>query len=340
MIKQLILCICISSVILPQDDYRDIPDIVTKVATSAANWLKLETGTRAISMSGAHVSSGRGISSLPYNPALITFMSESKKQELYCSRSNYFAGITHNVLGYGRKLSRTDYLGLHLFYLDSGDMDRTDANNPDGGIGTFKVQQLCLRLSYGRVITNRLRIGGTFKLIREDIDDTYMQSYAFDIGSSFDTGILTGGSGKKGIMLGMSVSNFGPQVRFEGPGLGQSVDSDVSVDGQLNRITSDFSLPLMFRLGVSKDILSMGRHNLLVSVDMINSMDYTTYLASGMEYSFGDFAYLRAGTHLLHDTARFSCGAGLKYAGFVIDYAYANHSVLTHTHQFGLGFGF
>ena len=33
---------------------QDNVDIVTKVATSAANWLKLETGTRAIGMGGAY----------------------------------------------------------------------------------------------------------------------------------------------------------------------------------------------------------------------------------------------------------------------------------------------
>ena len=30
-----------------QGQYRDIPEVVTKVATSAANWLKLETSARA-----------------------------------------------------------------------------------------------------------------------------------------------------------------------------------------------------------------------------------------------------------------------------------------------------
>ena len=38
------------------------PDIVTKVATCAANWLKLETGTRAIGMGGAYTAAARGIS--------------------------------------------------------------------------------------------------------------------------------------------------------------------------------------------------------------------------------------------------------------------------------------
>ena len=49
--------------------FRDIPEVVTKVATSTANWLKLETSARAIGMGGSHVASGRGISGIPYNPA-------------------------------------------------------------------------------------------------------------------------------------------------------------------------------------------------------------------------------------------------------------------------------
>ncbi len=33
--------------------YRDLPDVVTKVATAAGNWLKLETDARAMAMGGA-----------------------------------------------------------------------------------------------------------------------------------------------------------------------------------------------------------------------------------------------------------------------------------------------
>ena len=51
--------------------FRDIPEVVTKVATSTANWLKLETSARAIGMGGSHVASGRGISGIPYNPCLL-----------------------------------------------------------------------------------------------------------------------------------------------------------------------------------------------------------------------------------------------------------------------------
>ena len=41
---------------------QDNVDIVTKVATSAANWLKLETGTRAIGMGGAYTAAADDVS--------------------------------------------------------------------------------------------------------------------------------------------------------------------------------------------------------------------------------------------------------------------------------------
>ena len=100
----------------------DPPDAVTKVATSAANWLKIESGVRGIGMGGSQAASGRGLSGAYYNPASIAFIEGS---EAYFSTSEYIAGITHNTLGYGTRLTPTDYFGIHLFYLDSGDMEVT-----------------------------------------------------------------------------------------------------------------------------------------------------------------------------------------------------------------------
>ena len=64
----------------------DPPEAVTKVATCAANWLKIESGVKGISMGGSQVASGSGISGIFYNP-----------------KSYYLAGISHNTLGYVTK---------------------------------------------------------------------------------------------------------------------------------------------------------------------------------------------------------------------------------------------
>ena len=169
-----------------QAQYRDIPDVVTKVATATANWLKIESGTRGIAMGGSQTASGRGLSGAYYNPASIAFIDQS---EVYYSKSNYLAGITHNTIGYGTKLTPTDYFALHVFYLDSGDIEVTTIPNPDGNGEFYDVTDLSLRLMYGKQLTDRLRIGGAIKYIREEIYTTYMQSFVFDMGSNFNTGI-------------------------------------------------------------------------------------------------------------------------------------------------------
>tara|TARA_B100000809_G_scaffold263180_1_gene315815 strand:+ start:268 stop:1296 length:1029 start_codon:yes stop_codon:yes gene_type:complete len=317
------------------------PDIVTKVATCAANWLKLETGTRAIGMGGAYTAVGNGISGVPYNPASIAFI---ENQQVFLSQTQYVADITYNVLGYGRNLSGTDFVGLHIFALDSGAMDRTTEDEPDGTGEQFKVTGICIRGTYARRITDRLRIGFTGKFIREDIYTAYMQTFAFDIGSNFNTGIY-------GFVLGMSVTNLGPEAKYGGEGLEIELTEEWTQNGNLSKITEPFPLPMTFRLGFMNEIIGPDsefiknrNHRLLVAMDGINSRDFTLYGTVGVEYSWKDIAYVRFGNRLGHDTAKWSVGGGFNIdtgsLSVGLDYAYVNYSILNFTHQFGLNFGF
>ena len=108
---------------------------------------------------------------------------------------------------------------------------------------------------------------------------------------------------------------------------------------------------MTFRLGFSNqvmgpesDLMKVKNHAILVSFDAINPIAYTLYGSVGMEYTFMDMFYLRAGTHLEHDTADISVGAGLalniRNYKFGLDYAYVDYGVLDTTHQFGLNFAF
>ncbi len=319
-------------------NFRNIPDVVTKVGTCAGNWLKLETGTRAIGMGGAHVAAGNGIYAAPYNPASIGFVQGS---DTFFSRSNYVAGITHNVLGYATQLTESDFVGLHLFYMDSGEMNVTTVENPNGFGETFKVTGLSLRGIYTKILTDRLKIGFSIKYLREQIYTTYMQSFVVDLGSNFDTGIY-------GMTLGMSVSNFGPQVEYKGEGLEIEVDPNLDPDEKLSRITERFSLPLTFRLGLKNDIIGPNSeffnlgdsHRLTFAIDGINALDYTVYGTMGMEYSWKNIGFARFGTHLGHDTAGISVGFGLNYNRITLDCAYVDYGVLNSTFQVGVGLGF
>ena len=166
----IILFSLILNVSVAQEDVS--PDAVTKVATCAANWLKLETGTRAIGMGGAYTAAANGIYGVPYNPASVAFINN---QAAFLSQTQYVADISYSVMGYGRNLSGEDFVGVHIFSLDSGPMEVTTEDEPDGTGQDFKVTGVCIRGTYARRVTDRLRIGVTGKYIREDILTSYMQ---------------------------------------------------------------------------------------------------------------------------------------------------------------------
>ena len=330
----IILFSLILNVSYAQEDVS--PDAVTKVATCAANWLKLETVTRAIGMGGAYTAAANGISGVPYNPASVAFINN---QAAFLSQTQYVADISYSVMGYGRNLSGEDFVGVHIFSLDSGPMEVTTEDEPDGTGQDFKVTGVCIRGTYARRVTDRLRIGVTGKYIREAIITSYMQSFALDIGSNFNTGIY-------GFVLGMSVTNLGPEVKYGGQGLEVELEDDT-----FSKITEEFPLPMTFRLGLMNEVMGPNsefmknrNHTLLVATDFINSRDYTVQSVIGLEYGWKEMAYLRLGNRMSHDTATWSLGGGFNIDtdsfNVGLNYAYVNYSILDFTHQFGIDFEF
>lgn len=339
--KKLIIAISIASTFLFSQEITNIPDVVTKVGTAAGNWLKLETNIRALGMGGANVASGMGVASIPINPANIAYLTGS---ETYYLKSNYIADITHNVIAYGTRLSSTDYMAFNLFYLDSGPIGVTTETFPDGTGEDYHVRAFSVGGTYARVLTDRLKVGLTVKYVRENIHTTHMQSFAFDLGSNFRTGIY-------GFTLGMCVSNFGPEIQFHGDGLNTQVDEDVDVQERLDKITEKFPLPLSFRLGIKNDLIgkdsewmSSETNRLTFAMDGVNPIDFSVQGGAGLEYAWKEIAFVRAGTHFNHDTAGLSLGAGLQYRvqsfRIVFDYAYVDYGPLKESSQFGLRLGF
>ena len=339
MIVRLLVLLFLPIFLLGQ--YRDIPDVVTKVATSAGGFLKLETSARAIGMGGAFVASGKGVSGIPYNPSSIGYI---EKSEAYFSQVSYLAGITHGVLTYGTRIGPSNFAAFHLFYLDSGPMEVTTELFPDGTGENFKVMSMAARATFARNLTDRLKVGGSINYVRDKIAETQMQTISYDIGSNFQTGIY-------GTVLGMSITNFGPEVKYTGEDLSVQVADTIDVDGSLQRITDKFPLPLTFRLGIENRImgpessfLKSDNHALIVSVDGIKPNDYVVYGSMGLEYGWKDLAFVRFGTHLNHDTAGLSLGAGanirLGRMALTVDYAFVDYDILNHTNQIAIGLKF
>ena len=306
----------------------------SKVGTAVYRWAEIETGARAIGMAGSQVASGSGISAIAYNPASLGFINGN---QIYVSKSSYLAGTSHNTLAFGTAISPSDFVGAHLYYFDSGEMMETTEIDPEGTGQGFKFTGLLLRLSYTKQLTDRLKLGGTFKYFNEKTTsaDLSMSSVAFDIGSNFDTGIF-------GMVLGMCISNLGPDARYSGVGL------DVQQEDDQQKKTEYFPIPLTFRVGIMNNIIGsddksaymMPGHRLTVSMDAINPLDYKLNGSFGMEYAWKELIFARLGSHLNHDTAGISAGFGIMYNNFAIDFGWADYEILENTWQLGLSFDF
>ena len=107
----------------------------------------------------------------------------------------------------------------------------------------------------------------------------------------------------------------------------------------------------MFRVGVENELIGLNSsfmksetHRLIVSMDGIKPSDYIVYGSVGLEYAWQKLAFLRLGSHLGHDTAGLSIGAGVSIRlgkmALTVDYAFVDYDILKYTNQLAIGLEF
>ena len=332
-----------------QDDGGDTPGgspdggTITKVGTTSAQFLKLGVGARAIALGGSFVAEASDLSALYWNPA---GLAKLRGNALQLAHTEYLAEINYNFAAFGANMGDLGTLAFSIIFLDSGNMDVRTEDRPEGTGEQFKVQNFALQVSYGRTLTDRFSIGGTFKYIQERIWHSTASTVAFDVGTLFTTPYPR-------LRLGASMSNFGPKMRLDGRDILFSEDPNPNTDGNVEIVNAQFStdrhpLPLLFRVGLAWDAYRTADHRLLVSTDAAHPNDNSEYLNLGAEYSFRDLLALRGGYRNLFEKdgeQGFTFGAGLNLrvdrslrARF--DYAYADFGRLTQTHWFTMELAF
>ena len=101
-------------------------------------------------IAGANTASVRGLESSFLNVAGLTGIEGT---ELVFSNASWFADISINAFGFGQKIGDTGTMSLAIMSLDFGEIERTNNQNPNGGIGTFSPQFMNIALSYAKKFT-------------------------------------------------------------------------------------------------------------------------------------------------------------------------------------------
>lgn len=314
-----------------------------KVATSAAPFLGISVGGAATAMGGAYVSMATDASALFWNPGAISRLERSQANFTHTS---WFVNTDYNWAGLVLKIDGASAFGLNLGILDYGQEEVTTVHAPEGTGELWNAQDLFAALSYARNLTDRFSIGGSVKIIQQKIYHETATGYAVDIGLLYITRF-------NGMRLGMSILNYGTDMKMDGKDLIHSYDLDPAHSGNNPLIssklrTSGWPLPLFYRVGVSMDVVRFSDAAITVSTDALIPSDNSTVLNVGAEFNWNSIFFLRAGYKSLmrKDTQEgLTAGLGIKYSipglGKVsFDYAYNDYGLLNQIHLLGLGFSF
>jgi len=284
---------------------------VSKVGTTAASFLSIEVGSRALGMGGGFVGMADDASALYWNVGGIARLPRS---EVLLSHTRWLADINFDYAGVVLKLGPDQALGFSLTNMTMGEMEVRTVFYPEGTGERFTASSFALAGSYGWNITDRFSIGFTAKYVHESIWHMRASGFALDVGTLFTTPF-------RGMRLGMSISNFGTKMRLEGKDTQVTHDIDPVKTGNNDKIiahlhTDKWPMPLIFRVGVAMELLQDEWNRVSVGVDAIHPNDNTEYLNVGMEYEFRGYFFARAGykSLFLRDGEEgLTAGLGLRY---------------------------
>lgn len=316
---------------------------VTKTGTTAAAFLNVDVGARGVGMGSAYVSVVEDATAMYWNPA---GLARVKGNEAVFSHMQWVADIGMNYAGVAVNMGNLGNVGVSGQFETMDEMERTTILQPDGTGEMFSAGSYAFGLSYARNLTDRFSIGMSAKFIHERIYHSTANGAALDIGILFDTQF-------NDMKIGMSITNYGTKMRIGGRDMQTEKDPEPTVSGNNANIpaylkTDAFDLPLMFRVGVSVDVLKGYRKsNLILALDALHPSDDYESVNVGCEYVFSNIISIRAGYKSLFakdSEEGLNLGAGVNYhiAGLqlMLDYAYHKLERFNDIQKFTIGLRF
>lgn len=312
----------------------------SKVGTTAVPFLEIGTGAAHVGRGEAAVASVQGASSLYWNPGTIARI---RRADVSAQITPWHAGTQLQYIA-GVVPAGTGSVGISLYLFDSGEMPVTTIDLEDGTGEMFRVQDLSLGFSYGRMLTERFSLGGTAKLIRTRLWRMSASTLALDLGFVYATPWDR-------LQLGFSISNFGGELSLSGDNTTVRVDQDPLTSGDHDGILANLAvrswdLPLLTRFGAAWSLIESPAFGLEAMTDVLYPNSRDPYMNFGMEATLLDLLVLRGGysnvlAQEVRGLGRLRVGVGLRLADrMTFDFALSDRGDLDATHHFGLGLTF
>ncbi len=304
----------------------------SKVGTTAAQFLKIGAGARAIAMGGAFTGTEGDLHSIYWNPAGLSRMATFGAATF--NHAEWLADISYDFAALALNLGSFGTVGASLVIFGTPEEDVRTIEFPEGDGRKWDATSLAIGLAYAKNLTDRFSIGFSAKLISERIWNETATGIAIDVGTLYRTPF-------RGMRLGATISNFGTKMRLGGrdiqfnfnpsgdPNIGPSnIPSQYRVE--------DYDIPLMFRIGIALDLVNTEAIRTTAAVDASHPNDNVEFVNSGLELAWRETFFVRVGykSLFLRDSEQgLTWGVGLHYdivngANIMIDYAFADYGRL------------
>jgi hypothetical protein len=313
---------------------------VTKVGTTAAKFLSIPVGARALGMGGAFVALANDASAMYWNPG---GLAQLTGREAMFTHAEWVADLKFNYGGIALPVEGVGTIGVNFSALSMDEMERTTEDYPEGTGTTFSAGSYAIGVTYARNLTDWFAIGGNFKFINEKIWNSSANGFAVDLGTLFTTPF-------PGLKFGAGISNFGTKMHMTGDDLlvlkAVSTNQGSNQAVNANFSTDQFDLPLTLRIGLAYQPIDDEEQILTVAVDALHPNDNTESLNMGVEYTtFHRILSIRGGYNGLgikDGEEQFTLGGGLSYEVVPglrarVDYAFERFGRLNNVHKFGIG---
>jgi hypothetical protein len=315
-------------------------DVFGKTGTASLQFLKLGVDARAIGMGEAYTAVSDDISSVYWNPAGLAMKYE---KQAFFSHTNWIADTYHEFVAASMP-TNYGFFAIFASVFHTTAMEETDEFHFGFTGRTFYFSNIAAGITYANAFTDRFAFGLTGKYLRENIADESVNSMSFDLGSSYNTGF-------RNIIIGMSLRNFGPEVRYR-------IDDDKNseffddrfdtFDDDEDGIGTPFPMPMNFSLGIVGDVYRRSDRYLIASAQLDNCVDRKETWNVGAEYNINNL-FLRGGYQIGLDAASWSAGFGVRVptrmAILNIDYAFTDmgrlqEDFMSGAHRFSLKMSF
>lgn len=326
-----------------------------RVGTTAANFLEIGYGAAGNAMGDAQVALTREISALYWNPAGLARL---PRGEAAFFHQPWIAGINTTFAAAGIVMPRLGTIALGVYHTGYGDMRVTTVTQPEGTGEKFSAQDYCFTAAYARSLAEWFSFGLSAKYITSQIWHMNASATALDLGVMINTRFFSfSGRQEDAMAIGMSISNYGTLMKYDGIDLLQPIDILPDRQGNFADAQGQFrprawELPLIFRVGIALKPLVRENQQLILAADALHQNNNSESINLGLQYqytmpAFATF-YLRGGYKALFmDESEFgpSFGAGFKLRlvnslPLRVDYAWRDVGILGGIHCYSIALQF